>query len=375
MRSATPHLLCVLLTPLALLIPLALLSPFASGQSASAVQGSSPADNDALRKLIEQIASADEDDREDAEEELIRRLSGPLVAAVGNLEARPIEQQARVVRALERYQSVLRLELARVSLREPDRKLLDEFTRSQRALVEQLFSDAPALRLAAVRRIPLKPDSGAGVLLALKVNDADGDVAEAALDSALRLRDEVVARSLVHYVRSATQAIAGGYYGPQDSDTAAVVARFVRMSIEVIGAARYREGVPDVVAAVRVLARTPFAAPGFFELPPIAAALAELGDRRAAPVLMELLDQTGSSRVVSLGPGRLATVTVGDEMLLALLRLYERPPADFGFQANDAGALAFPDEDTRVEGHRRFRLWHRENAPATPESQPAQERK
>ncbi|MBK8913653.1 MAG: hypothetical protein IPM64_03460 [Phycisphaerales bacterium] len=371
MRPALAILLCTLLTA-----PAA--SPAAAAEPptpAASAQSAPPADEAALRKLIEQIATADDDDREDAEEELIRRLSAPLVAAVGSLDNRPIRQQARIARALERYQSVLRLELARVSLRDADRKLLDDFARGQRPLVEQLFADSPSLRLAAVRRIPLKPDSGAGVLLALKVNDADGDVAEAALESALRLRDEVVARSLVHYVRSATQAIADGFYGPQDSDTAAVVARFVRMSIEVIGAARYREGVPDVITAVRTLAKTPFATPGFFELPPIAAALAELGDRRAAPVLIELLDQTGSSRVVSLGPGRLATVTIGDEVLLSLLRLYEQPPADYGFQSNDAGALAFLDDDARVEGHRRFRLWHRENAPAAPESQPAQERK
>ena len=292
-------------------------------------------------------------------------------AAINTPNARALAKLVNSwARALNRVQAAIRVELARVALDGPDRKLFDDYARDNRELVAQLFDDSQQIRFAAVKRLPLKPDSGAGVFIALKVNDSDGDVAEAALESALRLKDTVVARCLTHYVRSVAEALRTGFFGPDNQDAAAISAQYVRRSIEVIGAAKYREAAPVVAEALLQLGKSPYAMPGFFELPPIAEALANLGDRRAAGVMLAFLDHAGSSRVAPLGPGRMLTITVGDEILLMLCRLYDQKPPDFGMLTSEAGVSGYADDDARQEGHRKFRIWYREHG-EPPTSQPA----
>lgn len=325
-----------------------------------------------LARLVREIAAGNEEDREIAEQELIQKLAAPLAKAIGSLEERPVLEQLRLQRALGRVQAAIRIQIARASLAEVDRKLFDDFAQSNRELVEQLFADDPEARLSALRRIPLKPLSGAGVCIAIKVNDYDGDVADAALGAALQLKDVVVARCLAHYVESATAALKAGFFGPQDQDTAAVVASFVRRCIEVMGAAQFRDGVPVAAEALRQLGRSAYASPGFFELPPVAQALAAMGDKRATAALLDFLDHGGSSRHLPLAAGQMLTVTVGDEMLLALLQLHGQSPKDFGMTASGNGAFGYASDEARHDGHRRFRLWLREQG-ETPASAPARE--
>lgn len=268
-------------------------------------------------------------------------------------------------------QSTLRIEIARATLKGEDRRLFDEYLAANREIALQLFDDAPQIRLAALQRVALKPDSGAGVLLALKVNDADAYVAEAALDSAMRLKDTVVARCLTHYVQSIAEALGTGFFGANDQDAAAVSAQYVRRAIEVIGAAKYTPAAPAIASALLALGRSPYSGSGFFELPPVAEALANLGDRKAAAALMHFLDKPGLSRVAPLGPGKSLSLTIGDEILLMFCKLYDQKPAEFGLSANETGAFGYLDEDTRAEGHRKFRLWYREHGEPLPTSQPA----
>src|SRR5262247_2664486 len=145
-----------------------------------------------LSELIERIAKGDEAESAEATERMIERIVAPLTDAIGSLDKRPASEVVRLREALGQLSAAMRIRLTRADLPEEDRRLFDQFARAYPDLMRQLFHDQVRVRAAAVQQIPLDPDTGAGVLIARRVDDEDENVAAAALDIAMKLRDKVV---------------------------------------------------------------------------------------------------------------------------------------------------------------------------------------
>lgn len=342
---------------------LLLLTPGPSGAQERPEQGG-------LRPLIERIATGDEVEFADATRQLVEQVVAPLAEAIGSLEARPAAEQVRIRQALARVSATLRVRLLRADLPEEDRKLLDEFARSYDDLLLRLFDENYRVRAEAVGQIPLEPGSGAGVLICAKVNDEDEEVAVAALEAARKLRDGVVARGLMRYVRGATEAIRSGFYRPSQHELAMTVALFVKDAIVVLGEARATEGVPTILEALRYFAGTTYWAPG--HVGEVAAALGRIGDERAGAVLLRLLNDETFLRRRTGEDGRAIVQTVGDLALLSLLRIYQLPTGSFGLHTLPGAEdfAGFTSAEEREAARRIFRRWYEENA-----GRPAEERR
>ena len=323
-------------------------------------------DQDRLKRLVDQVARGDEVEAAAAGEQLVELITRPLVEAVGSLEARPIEEQVRLRRVLARVTGALRMRLFRTDLSPEDRKLFDTFAASYPELVERLFDGNFRVRRAAVQQIPLEPNTGAGLLIAAKVDDEDADVAATALEMAAALHDPVVARALTRYVRDATATVESGFYGPHQQDLARVVALIVARSAPVIADAGSTESVPAISEALRFFGRSKYWDHHHRAL--AVRALGKLGDRRAAPVLLDFLDDSTRLRWRTVEDGKRLVETVGDVALLNLLRIHELRPADFGLQvpAQDPSFAGFADDESRREGHHAFRIWYEQHARQAP---------
>lgn len=323
-----------------------------------------------LRPLIERIARGDEVESADATRQLTEQVVTPLADAIGSLEVRPAAEQVRIRQALARVSATLRLRLVRADLPEEDRRLLDEFSRSYDDLVLRLFDDNYRVRAEAVGQIPLEPGSGAGVLIAAKVNDEDEEVAVAALDAARKLRDAVVARGLARYVKGATEAIRSGFYRPSQQELAMTVALFVKDSIVALGEARAAESLPTVLEALQYFAGSPYWTRSY--VGEVAAALGKIGDERAAPELVGLLNDETFLRRRTTEEGRAIVQTVGDVALLSLLRIYGLEARSFGLRTlpDAEGFGGFTTSGEREAAYKAFRRWHDENA-----SRPAGQRR
>ncbi len=329
---------------------------------------------DELREIIQVIATGDEVESAAATQELIDRVTTPLLEAIGSLESRPVAQQVRLRDALARLDRALRMRIYRLDLPAVDRTLFDRFARAYPELTLRAFDTNYRVRLAAVHHIPLEPDTGAGVLIAAKVNDEDEDVATAALKVALRLHDRVVARNLTRYIRDATATVASGYYGPENQDLAAAVATIVFHAVEVIGKADFDRGAGDVVAALRYFGRSKYW--DINQRTRTIEVLGRLGDRGATGTLIDFLDDPAEHRWDRPERGPRIVQTVGDAALLALVRIYGLDPGRFGMRvsARNPDLAGYPTPETRAAGHRAFRVWyaaHRGGGAASrPVSQP-----
>lgn len=325
---------------------------------------------DDLRKLVERIARPeDEDDAAEAADKLIETVIGPVAEALGAMEQRPAEEQARVRKVLSRLGAALRVRLLRSNLPEDERKLLDRFYKEHPELVERLFDDDYRLRAAAVGQVPLEPGTGAAVLLLAKIDDSDETVVDAALEAAANLKDPLLARGLVRYLNSVVAAIKGGHYGPGEQDIVLALNTYAARVIQLLGEAQARDATPAVVEAVRFFSRGDYR--GYFDHGVVIEALAKLGDERAAAVLIDMMNdrsEGGVSRQPRLhhqvGPGKAAVQTLGDAALLALCRIYQLKPEALGFYTAQEPAtfIGFMDEEQREAAYRAFLLWHRENA-------------
>jgi hypothetical protein len=336
-------------------------------------------DPDRITRLVDKIARGDEVEAAAASEQLIEQLTAPLADAIGPLNDRPVEEQVRLRRVIARLTGALQMRVCRLNLPPEDRELFDRFAAAYPELVHRLFDGNYRVRKAAVQQIPLEPNTGAGVLVAAKVDDEDGDVATTALEVAAALHDSVVARNLTRYVADATATVESGFYGPEDQDLARIVAVIVAQSISVIGAAGTTESVPAIIDALRFFGHSKYWDQHYRSL--AVRSLGQLGDRRAAPVLVEFLDDPARLRWRSTDDGERLLESVGDVALLSLLRLYELKPVDFGLvvPARDSDFAGYPDDDARREGHRAFRIWHQQHAgpqstrPGSPTSRPTRE--
>jgi hypothetical protein len=333
-----------------------------------AVPRATAQDAEEIRRLVDEIARGDEQDAADAADELVDRLIGPVAAALGSLEARPAAEQLRIRKALARLSAVLRVRLTRADLPAEDRELFDTFAKRYPELVERLFADDWRRRLSALRQIPLEPRTGAGVLIAVKVNDPDEDVAVAALEIAAKLgksKDEGLVRGLARYVRGATATLKSGLYGPEDQDLAATVALFVSRAIKVLCAAEARASVPAIADALDTLGHSDYRV--IFDTAGIALGLGELRDERAADVLLKFVHDRQVHQNKALPGRRLLRQTIGDAALLGLLRIYGLEPKVFGFvEAEGVPFLGFLDAEAREAAQRRFLRWHKENAGRPP---------
>lgn len=329
-------------------------------------------DDARLSDLVERIAKGDEGDSAEATERMIEKIVGPLAEAIGSLDKRPAAEVVRLREALGQLSAAMRIRLTRADLPEDDRRLFDQFAKAYPDLMRQLFHDQVRVRAAAVQQIPLDPDTGAGVLIARRVDDEDEDVASAALDVAMKLRDRVVARNLNRWVRDVVTTLRSDHYGPADSDVKMTLAIFAQRAMRVIMAARYTEALPDLIEAFRF-----FSAPQPQRWYPDAIAatamsFGELGDERVVPLLSALLDDPRLAELRSPGAGSVVAQTIGDGAFLALLRLYGFEPAKFGITLTQGeGAIAgFSDDGTRQLARQHLRQWMAENA-AKPRSERA----
>lgn len=312
--------------------------------------------------LVEQIASGDEDEAEEATVELIARVADPLAEALGAIEQRPLEQQRRLRAALTRLTAVVRLRLYRAGLPATDKKLFDEFFARNEELVVMLFEDDPRRRLAALHQIPLEPNSGAGVLLVAKLYDWDVDVLEAALSATRSLLDEVVVRGLQRYITETTTMVCSGQLGPVERDLAIVYTDLTRLAIRQLGAAGAKDGIPTIIAAIQCFDQPAYRR--FFCVEQALEALGRIGDERAVSILREHLNNPRLHMARGIGPGRLVRQTVGDAALLALAKIYELSPTTLGFYVDTSARpiIGFTDEQSRTDALSAFRVWYEQNA-------------
>ena len=320
-------------------------------------------DDKKLAEIVERIAKGDDAESADATERMIERVIAPLADAIGSLEKRPAAEVVRLREALGQLSAALRIRLARADLPEEDRKLFDQFARAYPDLMRQLFHDQVRVRAAAVQQIPLDPDSGAGVLIARRVDDEDETVAVAALEVAMKLRDKVVARNLNRWVKDVVATLRSGHYGPGDSEVKLALAIFAQRAMRVIMAAGYSEAFPDLLEAFRF-----FASAGAERWHPdmiaaVAMAFGELGDERAIPLLTALMDDPRLAELRSPAAGSLVAQTVGDGAFLALLRLLGFEPSKFGMTQTpgESGIAGFSDDGTRQAARQHLRQWMAEN--------------
>lgn len=317
-----------------------------------------------LHALIERIAE-DRDPAGEAADEVVERIVRPLAAATAPLAERPIEQQMRVQRALGRVHGALRAAIYRIDLPEADRKLFDAVAQRYPSLIDDLFAEEPTRRLAALERIPLDPNSAAGVLIAAKMGDGNLDVIDAAFDKAAALGDAVMARNTARLVREWTALLDSDV--PEADDTAyqIVIGNMIVRAAELLAEMDAGGHAAAVREALVVLSR-PELRTDTIPLSALILAVGRLGDRAAVPLLEQLLtDQTPTlnTRPVK---GRIVHQTIGDAAFLALLDVYDLSPADFGVVGGETPAKAvFTDAEARRAAHRKLEAWQAEHGETT----------
>ena len=318
-----------------------------------------------LRKLLEQIARGDDADGT-AADALIDRVTGPLEAALKDLDTRPLAEQVRVQAALARIRAVLRARVWRLGLPPEDRTLYDDFAHAQPRLVDQLFDDDADVRLAALNRVPLDPNTGAGVMIAARVDDWEPKVIEQALELSGQLADRVVVRNLVRQVQDWTRTLRSGVW--QGDDLAVYrtdLGYWTAHAAGVIGRGHDPNAVTVLVGALEYYAR-PESRSEFLQLDGLVGALGRLGDERAVPVLLSLLaDPTPVSQTANqVPPGKVGEQKLGDLALLSLAHIYRIDPAALGFQgaADIWERGTFPSEPSRTRALRIFKDWYAANA-------------
>lgn len=327
-----------------------------------------------LERLIERIAAGDEVESADAADALLREVVDPLAAALGSLESRPLAEQIRITEALRAVHAELRVRLMRADLPPEDRELFDAFRARYPQLVRRLYDDDAYYRLQALQRLPLEPGTGASVLIAEKVADADEEVVDAALRLAAQLRDDVVARGLTRFIRRVMDLVDADYFQPPLEEVELVLGLYTQRCITVLGAAHAKSAVPEILRAVRHFGRK--YQRNLWDIGEACLALGEIGDARAAPLLLEIRADGSVRRAVNVGPGQMISQTHGDAALLALLRIYELDPSDYRFRSppNMPELLGFIDDADRTAAHTRFTRWfaEHESGDSHASSQPTQ---
>lgn len=321
-----------------------------------------PAQDDArMKRWLEQVLKGEQPEADEAADRIISRLTDPLAEAIGSLENRPPAEQLRIRALASRLTGAVRSKLFRLDLPEIDRKLFDAFATQYPELTRRLFEDDPRIRLSAVRQIPLEKNTGAGVMIAARVDDASGEVADAAIEAAGRLADPVITRGLVRYLTGVIDALEKHVYGPTDEDLEIALTDFSRRIIGVLGRCDAKEAAPAAIRAFRFFLHSPLRQ--YFQIADTALVLGALGDESAAPALMELLGGEELRRNMPNSNGKLVLQYEGDAALLALLQIYKLDPRSFGMILNpdDPTFGGFSETEARQSAVRQFRIWQRQN--------------
>src|SRR5262249_12615354 len=139
---------------------------------------------------------------------------------------------------------------------EEDRKLFDKFGKDNSDLIDNLFADNEKVRKAAIGSIPLDRDTGAGIVICARVDDEVDEVAHAALDAAAKLKDAVVGRGLVRYLKDATGAVKQGYLKESPDELLPALSSLVHKCIVIVCAIKPAGAAPVVLDAYRTFSRT-----------------------------------------------------------------------------------------------------------------------
>lgn len=297
-----------------------------------------------------------------AADELIRTWVDPLAAAVRGADARPYAEQLRIAEALRRLTANLRMQIFVDTLPEADRALFERVRVRDAALLENLFHDDERLRLLAVERIPLEPDTGAGLLLAAKLRDWNAEVIEAALEKAKKLRDASVLRGLRDFSRDILEELRASPARIEDPYVALAYASFLDRAAAILATPAAKE---DAALLREMLAI--FAEPAYrsfaLNLRETLKGYAAIAEEADAATLVRFLAADDLRRLPDL-PGETPLLqATGDLALLAMCRIYGIEPAALGLRgAAEGGELGFVDAETRGRAYRRFQLWYETNA-------------
>ncbi len=317
-------------------------------------------DEGTVRALADRVAKG----QLGAERELIDALTRPLDELFDGLEQRPLDEQERVYAAAQRVFGTVHYRLYRASLAKTDRVALDRAHASDPVLIENLFHADPRVRSAALDRVPPRPNSMAGLLIAAKVHDWDADVADRALELARRLSsDPALQRGLSHFAQEALKILRSPERIGANPDVAIVYADFLNRATAIVSISASEAQAPLLAETLETLGQPTFR-PFFHDILAVVDRLGEVGDETVAPLLLAFLDDP-QPRLLSRPAGKAPiTQTVGDAALLALLRIYELDPEPLGFAPANApdAPRGFDDDGKRQKAHFAFRAWMERNA-------------
>ncbi|MCA9244201.1 MAG: hypothetical protein KDA32_09615 [Phycisphaerales bacterium] len=310
-----------------------------------------------MARVIERIVTGSDAESKAATEKLIREAIDPVVAAIGSTADRPIEEQLRLRAAIGRMHAALRIGLYRANLPPEDAALFDDFCRVYPDLTYELFDISFQVRMAALRRVPLEARTGAGLMMAARVDDEDEDVASEAVALALKLADPVVARALSRYLKDVIDTMKAGVYGPGDQDIAMTLALLAHQCVRVIGKSREKEHTPLLLEAISY-----FVGAGLWNAMPLDEALGAVGqlrDPRAAQLLANYAFSNRFVRMRRLSEEASATQTLGDVAMYGVILALDGDPAVFGFEPTTLadGFPAFPNDSAREAARLKFRQW------------------
>lgn len=326
----------------------------------TAVQAADPGDAERaarIKLLVQTIAAGNSADARDAQEQLIHLVVDDVATAAGAVTDRPAEQRMRVIRALQSLGAALRARVFAAGLSDEDRVLYESFAQRNDPLVRRAFADSVTERVAAVRQIPLTPESGAGVLLVGMLYDSDENVIAAALERVSEFDDSVVNRGLVRFMDDALDALDAEVYGGDTVEIEIALGAWIAECAELLAKRDFKTAVPAIVRAVEYF--HPRRDRAIWDPCPVLHALGRLGEERAAPLLLDLLDDDHRSML-----RRVDDVTfeqrIGDAALYALLRIYGLDPHAYDFHVISEPRLiaGFVDDRARAAARARFHGWY-----------------
>ena len=308
--------------------------------------------------VSESLLEALQADDDAAIDEFLNQWLAPAVAAIGNLDTRPADQQRRAVVVLRRINANLRYQVQRAMLSPDDQSRLDRVFRSERRLIEALFDEDDRVRSAAIDRIPLEPNTAAGILLAAKLFDSNAEVVSAAIEKIRALHDEASLRGLRQFAREASRLVRSAPAAEQQDPLSTIV--YVSF-LDHAGAIFAAHGIADDAKLLNEILLL-LAEPGYSRFATNTWAILDGAGRLAGEDAVEgvsrYLATPDVQTLPSLPGGERVTRTTADAALRALARIYGIDPGALGFVGGAEGAaLGFKDHSIRQRAARAFDDW------------------
>lgn len=314
---------------------------------------------------------------EEAETELIQRVTRPFATALASQPDRPLEQRLRLDRTLRRARSALVIEVERARLDAADRARFDAVRARFPAEVHQLFHDEIHVRVAALSRLPIQADdAGLMLLLAMKL-ESDPELLSELIERVealehTRLLSPMVAMLIMRDVAALRELEVFG----RDAPAYRIVylnriSKLVRWLAPITAGAGAtpRPGPPTSAGAVdlpRVVRETFGTLAGaefdeyreFIDALAFAETSARFADRSALPLYAPYLADQRPHRPIRDETGTLHLVTVSDQTLLFMLQTLGETPEALGFEQVDArGRYAMRSDTARERAVAHMRQW------------------